>query len=670
MTSEVHMNQSDLMSFRKQFYQDSAIAKLDKDQINKIRTLYKDDVKHLLKKADDVLENKFMFTGKWNMEKTWTPHVFEQEIQWDFTPNGDLEWTFVLNRHEFLLELGRAFYFTDDYKYVKGFESLINDWIDHNPLNEETVHSSWRSIEAGIRCANWVESLTYVICELSDETLLKVLKSLEVHADCMMNNQRDLSLVTNWSIIEYSGLYVCVNHFKVLDEDGSISSLCLERVLKGMTVQLYSDGMHREQSSTYHHEVLQCLKHMVISDMHCGKKTDKKLMGIMIMMAEASIKVMKPNGHQPLKADSDDIGIDDLLTELAYLLNTPNLAFRKVDITFDMMLTYPQSIFDWFKTHQGNLPDFTSVQLSKSHYYVMRDDFSETSSYLMFYAGNMGGGHGHIDLLHFDFYKHGRTILGDTGRYTYKEEALERRYFKEASAHNTLIIDDQSFTEYKNTWGYGFVAAPKGQFFESTDFYDYAEASHDGYKTLQAPMIHTRKILYVKNWGHIIFDVLEGIGSHTVSRFFNFTSDQVRLHEHGAVTTYGHMDVAFEMDTKAELILEDAFFSEQYNDKQASKRLIAKDIISDKAVLPMIITSVDDHIKISRHEIYDLEGNIVDKDQGLAIKLSKGNESVIITQIIHQNKQTNLYKVEDTVFVGEYVLIFNHGGECRIVHYR
>ncbi|MDF2922734.1 MAG: heparinase [Paenibacillaceae bacterium] len=54
--------------------------------------------------------------------------------------------------------------------------------------------------------------------------------------------------------------------------------------------------------------------------------------------------------------------------------------------------------------------------------------------YLFFDAGPLGGSHGHADPLHFEWFRSGKQLLVDPGRYTY-EEGEWRRYFKGARAH-------------------------------------------------------------------------------------------------------------------------------------------------------------------------------------------------------------------------------------------
>ena len=89
-----------------------------------------------------------------------------EDIDWQANPHGDPEWKFCLNRHEFLTELGRAYWFTGDEKYTRAHQRILKDWIKKNPLPDmdwllhvpsETsrMHfmkvGTWRPLTLGIR---------------------------------------------------------------------------------------------------------------------------------------------------------------------------------------------------------------------------------------------------------------------------------------------------------------------------------------------------------------------------------------------------------------------------------------------------------------------------------------------------------------------------------------
>ncbi|MFV0241093.1 MAG: heparinase II/III family protein, partial [Lacrimispora sphenoides] len=110
-----------------------------------------EEVNHILRIADDAMEHTFLFDLRWDMERTYEPVHFDQEVVWDYMPGDDPEFIFQFNRHQFFICLGQAYARTGDEKYAKTFAELLDYWIKNNPLSEETKQTSGRSVEAGIR---------------------------------------------------------------------------------------------------------------------------------------------------------------------------------------------------------------------------------------------------------------------------------------------------------------------------------------------------------------------------------------------------------------------------------------------------------------------------------------------------------------------------------------
>lgn len=84
--------------------------------------------KHIIYKANLICQNIFLFDDPLDMECCYIPHYFK-DIDWVFTPNGDDEWVFMLNRQGFMVELSQAFLLTKEEKYIQKWKELAFDWI-------------------------------------------------------------------------------------------------------------------------------------------------------------------------------------------------------------------------------------------------------------------------------------------------------------------------------------------------------------------------------------------------------------------------------------------------------------------------------------------------------------------------------------------------------------
>ena len=107
-----------------------------------------------------------------------------RDLDWNFTPNGDEEWVFMLNRHEYFEKLIAAYYFSNDEKYLDKLKELIFNWIENNEIKEcggQTI----RTIDTGIRCFSWMKSLLHLIHEnkLEDEEIEMLRKLINYPRD-------------------------------------------------------------------------------------------------------------------------------------------------------------------------------------------------------------------------------------------------------------------------------------------------------------------------------------------------------------------------------------------------------------------------------------------------------------------------------------------------------
>ncbi|MDZ5034387.1 heparinase, partial [Clostridium perfringens] len=60
--------------------------------VNYIKNQCKDSYKETLKGANFLLNNSFIFDEAWDMEQCKIPYV-NRKLDWNYTPNGDEEWT-------------------------------------------------------------------------------------------------------------------------------------------------------------------------------------------------------------------------------------------------------------------------------------------------------------------------------------------------------------------------------------------------------------------------------------------------------------------------------------------------------------------------------------------------------------------------------------------------
>src|SRR5699024_1703753 len=120
------------------------------------------DYQEILANANRLKNHIFSYRKPLDMEPCHIPYKVKN-LDLKTPPNGDPEWLFMLHRQEYLKDLVIAYFETEETVYLERWKELVLGWIDANPLNEETKPISWRTIDTGIRCFNWCETLLLIL---------------------------------------------------------------------------------------------------------------------------------------------------------------------------------------------------------------------------------------------------------------------------------------------------------------------------------------------------------------------------------------------------------------------------------------------------------------------------------------------------------------------------
>jgi hypothetical protein len=227
-------------------------------------------------------------------------------------------------------------------------------------------------------------------------------------------------------------------------------------------------------------------------------------------------------------------------------------------------------------------------------YYVLAADRgSENEMIAVFDVGPLGfpplNAHGHADALSFWFSYGGEEFFSDPGTFTYYSSTKWRSYFRGTAAHNTVRIDGQDQSVSGGTFLWREPADCWQEHFDVTDESVEVVGSHNGYRRLPDPVIHTRKLQLVKKSpALIITDCLKCKGAHDIELFFHF-SEKCQVRQVGPdcfEVANGTKRVAIRVDShlKSELYrgCEQPIFgwiSRTFGVKEASFTLVARTAI-------------------------------------------------------------------------------------------
>lgn len=353
--------------------------------VEKQKAGFPKEVEKTIEVANQVCRHYFLFRYDWDMEKTNVPYQFKKQIDWTAIPFGDPEWCFMLNRHRYWIDLGRAYLFTGKEIYAKTWVNQVTDWIQRNPVRDEKLKNfSWRRIEAGIRCENWIKSFEYFkkSPSVTKEFLLLFLNSLYEHAEYLNSSFNDHSKTSNWGVLEYQGLLNVAVFMPEFINAAQWKADAIRKLNVCAQLQVLSDGTQWEQSPMYHNEVFHCLLNVCYLARKFQFDIPETISRKTKTMASANVKWQKPDFHQPLTGDSDDTDLRGILCTAAVIFGDKELKARALpEMDYDNRFIFSKEEQMRYKMLQPEQPDFLSVFLPNSGQLIMRSSWSDSAFY-------------------------------------------------------------------------------------------------------------------------------------------------------------------------------------------------------------------------------------------------------------------------------------------------
>lgn len=501
-------------------------------------------------------------TPRWNRDPrtgTEAPVVFGKTLDYrDPRRVGDIKYLWELNRHSHLVTLAQAYALTGHRKYFDTIEEHLQSWFVDCPYG---VGPNWSSaLEASLRLINW--SMTWQLLGGAQSPLFADGRGAELQGKWMESVYRHCQFVrgffsrhssaNNHLIGEAAGLYVAAVTWPLWPASARWRGTAQAFLERECLAQNASDGVNREQAVCYQQfELDLLLLPFLAAKAQSGGPRDTTpppfsaayVKRMEVMMAYVA-SIMDAGGHVPMIGDADDGRAAYLVPTAGFcpyrsLLATGAVLFRRGDFkakaailddkTLWLLGPQARNLFEALKAKPEGLPP--RREFPEGGYYILGSDFeTQDEIRLIADAGPLGyqsiAAHGHADALSFTLSVGGFEFLVDPGTYAYHTNPGWRRYFRGTSAHNTVRVDglDQSRQGGNFLW---LDQARSGcRIWHSTLREDLFEGWHDGYRRLNDPVIHRRRIRLDKRARRIIIeDQLEMRSVHDVELFFHCAED-------------------------------------------------------------------------------------------------------------------------------------------------
>jgi hypothetical protein len=461
----------------------------------------------------------------------------------DTAEAGNKKVLWELNRHQHFFTLGVAFWLTGDERYGGTFARHLDSWMDQNPPGMGINWSS--SLEIAFRAMSWLWA--FHLFRDSDHftpTLFKrAVTYLYFHGRHVERYLSKYYSPNTHLTGEGLGLYYLGTQLQCFLRSKEWCRLGEEIMLDEIERQILADGVYFEQSTWYQRYTVDFYTHFLVLRSLRAERSDemdvKTLEGRLQSACDVLMHLTMPDGTTPLIGDDDGGRMlpltisrpDDLrgsLSAAAVLFARGDYKYVAGDPGQEILWLLGSNGVVEYNHLAGSEPPATSIDFPDGGYCVMRDGWEDTDNCLVVDCGEVGslaGGHGHADALSFELALRGRTLLVDSGTYTYHESRELRDYFRSTAAHNSVVVDGRSSSEPGHTFNWRTRAKVQRKNWIAEERFDFFEGSHDGYTRLDDGVVHTRSILFLKNDYWIIRDLVETAGEHQYSLNFHYARD-------------------------------------------------------------------------------------------------------------------------------------------------
>lgn len=505
-----------------------------------------------IKTADQIAEGTFNLLGlrelrlgnqiDWHLEPLSgkrTPLVHWSQLNYlDAEVAGDKKVTWELNRHQYFLTLGRAYWLTHDERYAQVFVSHITSWMDQNPPK---LGINWASsLEISFRSISWLWALQFFrdSPSLQADVLLRIIKFLYLSASHLETYLSTYFSPNTHLTGEALGLFYIGLLLPEFRDATRWRDLGLEILQSQLSRHVQPDGVYFEQSSYYHRYTADFYIHLAVLLRRNGMTLPAALEPKLELLLDHLMYITRPDGTTPFFGDDDGgrlVMLDQraandfraALSTGAVLFNRPDYKFvagEAAEETLWLLGAEGLRAFDDLESHE---PAKESVAFADGGYYVMRDGWSRTANYLLFDCGPHGWancGHAHADALSIELAPGGRTALVDPGTFTYTGGKELRDWFRGSTAHNTVTVDGESSSVPLDTFSWKTKTACERLAWFEHERFTYVSGRHDGYAQIAKPGTHTRSILFLKHDYWVLRDRLELTGKHRIEQWFHFDS--------------------------------------------------------------------------------------------------------------------------------------------------
>lgn len=450
---------------------------------------------------------------------------------------GDHKVVWELNRHQYFVTLGRAYWLSGEERYAQEIAAHLSAWMSANPPKLGINWSS--SLEVAMRAISWVWAL-HLIREsraLTPELHRRVLAFLDIHARHLASYLSTYFSPNTHLTGEALGLYIVGTCLPELSASARCRALGRRVLQEQLPLQIRADGVYVEQSPYYQRYTADFYLHALALADASGDSFGVEVEQRLEAAVDHMMHLMRPDNTWPQIGDDDGgqlLQLDDRApNDFRATLALAAVRYERADFAAAAGVAAEEILWiagpDGLKRFDALVPSFPApVSRAFRHggTYIMRDGWEPTANYAIIDAGVHGFlncGHAHADALSLEIALRGVPLLIDSGTYSYTADRAARDHFRSTVAHNTVTIDGHSSSEPGTTaFSWTSMAHTVSHDWLVGERFDYFRGSHDGFQRLAAPATHERSVFFVKGGYWLLRDRIVADAPHVITIHFHF----------------------------------------------------------------------------------------------------------------------------------------------------
>ncbi|MCX7803979.1 MAG: heparinase II/III family protein [Planctomycetota bacterium] len=570
------------------------------DTAAEIRERFPEHVEATMKDAEEAARNRFPGPGTggqfvdlgtdfdWSLEKSPVP---------------DQEFTARLNRMPYVLSMARAYWYSGkEERYAADAARIIWNFIKRNPppLPYEKRHvwrpDTWGLLQIALRMHAWIwaHHLLRRTGAWNPVFVSRLLAAIEAHANILSCHLNVPS--SNHATMEMRSLLEAGIYFPEFRDAPAWRKVAIDQLQECLRAQVHPDGGQHEGSPGYHCGSIGWFAEPMVLARLNGIRFPASYSLTIEKMCEFAAAVCRPDGTLPPVGDTSIYRPDEAIAIGALatgkLPHGPDGAELARTAGPETLWTFGVSAVRRLARMKPAATKVSSRSFPKTGVYAMASDAgSPPAAWCLVQCREKSwGGHAHADALSFEFAAHGRTVVADSGIFTY-HECPDRLRSKETAAHNTVTLDGESQARAAASWRWEGSPCPRKPAWRSGTGSDFFCGEELSWRRLNGAPFHRRAIILRKG-GHpwmLLVDWVLGGEEHLAEARFHFDSVEVGKLPAGAVSEdRGRPNVAVVSLDGAAVEIVPGEISHRYDEKHPSRTLV----LSRRARAPFSMVSL------------------------------------------------------------------------------